>query len=88
MVLEALSSGLPVVASSVGGVPETVIQGVNGFLFPPGDWKALAQYLRFLLEDEGLGHKMGSASRKIATSFFSLEKMLGEYRRLYEALAT
>lgn len=61
---EAMSSGLPVVASRVGGLPEVVQHGETGLLVPPRDSSALASALIRLLEDEGLRRSMGQAGRE------------------------
>lgn len=49
IVLEAKAAGVPVVATSAGGTPETIVDGVNGYLIPVGDYEALTDRLRFLL---------------------------------------
>jgi glycosyltransferase involved in cell wall biosynthesis len=62
-VLEAMSWGIPVVTSPVGGIPEVVQDGFNGFLVPPEDIPALANALRRLIEDESLRLQMGANAR-------------------------
>lgn len=61
-VVEALSVGTPVVATSVGGVPEVVEDGVNGLLVPPGDVEALAEALRRVTEEPGLRDRLAAAA--------------------------
>lgn len=63
-IIEAMISGLPVVATHVGGVPELVEDGVTGFLVPPGNPGALAQALQRVLDDSELRHRMGHAGRE------------------------
>jgi glycosyltransferase involved in cell wall biosynthesis len=61
-VVEALAVGTPVIATSVGGVPELVRDGENGLLVPPGDAEALAQAIRRLVADPGLRERLAKAA--------------------------
>ncbi len=61
--LEGMASGLPALATAVGGIPDAVRHGENGMLVPPGDVPALASALRILLEDAPLRRRMGPAAR-------------------------
>ena len=82
-VIEAMFAGLPVVASNVGGIPELVSDGRNGFLTIPGNPEDLAQKMLLLVEDTTLRKRMGQESRKIAESLFTLDRMIEEYSNLY-----
>ncbi|MDW8289274.1 MAG: glycosyltransferase family 4 protein [Armatimonadota bacterium] len=62
-ILEAMSWGLPVISSPVGGIPEFVQDGFNGLLVPPTDIPALAQAMQRLIEDEELRLQMGANAR-------------------------
>lgn len=62
-VLEAMSWGLPVITSPVGGIPEIVRDGFNGLLVPPTDIPALANAMQTLIEDEALRLQMGANAR-------------------------
>jgi glycosyltransferase involved in cell wall biosynthesis len=62
-ILEAMSWGIPVVTSPVGGIPEVVQEGFNGFLVAPEDIPALAHALQRLVEDEALRLQMGANAR-------------------------
>jgi glycosyltransferase involved in cell wall biosynthesis len=65
-VAEGLASGLPIVASRTGGIPEMVDEGVNGHLIPAGDPRALAQALESLVGSKPTRRQMGLASRRLA----------------------
>jgi glycosyltransferase involved in cell wall biosynthesis len=85
--LEALASGVPVVASRVGGVPEVVRDGVTGSLHPLGDVDGMAaSALRFLRPDVWAG--ASAAARADARARFATADVVGRYEALYaEALA-
>jgi len=67
--MEAMTSGLPSVVTRVGGMPEVLDDGVQGFLVPPGDPVALAAALGRLAADEGLRGRLGAAARDRSKSF-------------------
>jgi sugar transferase (PEP-CTERM/EpsH1 system associated) len=81
--LEAMASGIPVVATQAGGNSELVDEGKSGFLFPPGDAETLTNRLVTLLHDAQTRSAMGSSARQRALELFSLEVMLERYRSLY-----
>jgi len=85
-ILEAMATGLPVVATRVGGNPELVVDGNTGFLVVPRSPAALAAPLRRYLEDPGLVAHHGRSARDLAEAEFSLERMVGAYEELYERL--
>jgi len=76
-ILEAGASGLPIIASRVGGIPDIVEQGETGLLVPPGDPALLAEAVLSLYHDRDLAGRLGNAARLRVESRFS-EKMLGE----------
>jgi glycosyltransferase involved in cell wall biosynthesis len=84
--LEAMAAGVPVVASRVGGLPESVAEGVTGLLAEPGDEAALAAALERLLADRDLRERMGVAARERARERFSARAMAEKTERLYEEL--
>ncbi len=86
-VLEAMASGLPLVATRTGGNPELVEEGVTGRLVPVGDRAALAAALGAYLADPHLRTLHGKAGRQRAIDEFSLERMADRHRRLYAELA-
>jgi len=78
-VLEAMSSGLPVVATSVGGIPEQVEQGESGFLVRPGDVAAMAARVSELLRDAARARNMGARGRAIVERNFRFEIQVSAY---------
>ncbi len=84
--LEAMSAGLPVVASSVGGVPELVVDGETGWLVPPADAASLASRLRAILRDPEQRRSMGEAGRARVREQFSLTLMTRGFSQLYDEL--
>jgi glycosyltransferase involved in cell wall biosynthesis len=84
--LEAMAAGLPVVASSVGGVPELVVDGKTGWLVPPGDAEALAARLRLLLRSPEERLTMGAKARARVRDHFSLAQMTENFGKLYDEL--
>jgi sugar transferase (PEP-CTERM/EpsH1 system associated) len=86
-ILEAMATGLPVVATRVGGADELVIDGVTGILVPPGAPVQLAAALAGILRDPAQRDRMGHAARRRAESEFSLPVVIRTYQDLYEELA-
>ena len=86
-ILEAMATGLPVVATLVGGADELVIDSVTGILVPPGAPAQLAAALAGILSDPEQRNRMGQAARRRAESEFSLPVVISRYQNLYEELA-
>lgn len=84
-ILEAMASGLPVVATQVGGNAELVAHGRTGEIVPSGDVDALAQALSRLASDPAACRRMGREGRADVDLRFSLPAMVDAYRRLYSA---
>jgi len=82
--LEAMVTGLPVVATRVSGNMDVIEDGVNGFLVEPGSPEALASAMKKILDDENLGRKMGEANRKKIVENYSIDKVVERYIELYE----
>jgi len=85
-VLEAMAHGKAVLASRIGGIPELVVDGETGLLFPPGDRRALADALLTLTREPALRRALGAAGRRRAERHFSLESHNAALERLYAAV--
>lgn len=86
VVIEALASGCPVVATSVGGVPDVVQEGVDGFLVPAGDTHAMAERLERLAGDPELRRRMGDAGRQSMPARYAVERLVDDVDQLYRSL--
>lgn len=75
-ILEALSAGLPVVATRVGGVPDTITDGINGFLVEPGDQIDLTNKLFDIANDEVTRNRISIANRDLFIKKFTQERYL------------
>ncbi|HRH80773.1 MAG TPA: TIGR03088 family PEP-CTERM/XrtA system glycosyltransferase [Thiobacillaceae bacterium] len=85
-ILEAMASGLPVIASRVGGNPELVVENQTGTLFPSGDVDTLIQILHEYKVDSPRGHNEGAAGRRRVEMQFSIEQMVSNYKGIYDEL--
>lgn len=85
-VMEAMATGLPVVASAVGGIPELVEESVSGFLTPSEDHKSLVAALQRLVESEELRRQMGLQARYRAQKRFDIRATVRRYEELYESI--
>jgi glycosyltransferase involved in cell wall biosynthesis len=85
-VLEAMAAGIPVVTTPVGGIPEAVTDGVEGFLVQPGDIDALRDRLQRLLSDNALARRMGEAGRRKVESTFASTIVMPRLERMYVEL--
>ncbi len=85
--LEAAQAARPVVASRVGGLPETVLDGETGLLVSPDDPQAIAAAVRALVRDPRYATEIGLAARRRARDHFSWERFVGRYDALIRRLA-
>ena len=85
-ILEAMASGLPVVATAVGGADELVLEGKTGLLVPAGQPGLLAEALVSLAADSERRASMGRSARERALTEFSVARMIADYEKLYLAL--
>jgi glycosyltransferase involved in cell wall biosynthesis len=84
--IEALAAGRPVVATRVGGVPDVVREGEDGFLVEPGDVDALADRLARLAADPKLRERLGDAGRARVIPRYSVERLVDDVDLLYRSL--
>jgi glycosyltransferase involved in cell wall biosynthesis len=84
--LEALSAGLPVLATSVGGTPDVISHEKNGYLIPPDDLPALKMGLMTLLSDPSLRASLGSGGRQRILADYSLDSVAMRLEALYSSL--
>lgn len=83
VLVEAMALGIPIVASDVGGIPDLVIHGKNGFLVPPKNPEELAKHIQILIQNKDQRIKMGQAGKKMSQKF-SHETMVKNISELYE----
>lgn len=82
--LEAMQSGVPVLASNVGGLAEVIQDGVTGLLAPAGDASALAAAIRRLHGDPALRQALANRAMELASSKFTVDHMARAYLLAYE----
>jgi L-malate glycosyltransferase len=82
--LEAMASGVPVVGSDAGGLPEVVKHAETGFLLPVGDIEGMAARTIEILKDDEHRRGLGQAARARAASLFNADRIVTQYERLYE----
>jgi glycosyltransferase involved in cell wall biosynthesis len=86
-VLEGMASGIPVLATAIGGTPEMITNNENGWLVPPGDKATLARSLTTLLNDGELRGRLGRNARQAAVARFSTDRFNREIDELYSRLS-
>jgi len=86
--IEALAAGRPVVATRVGGVPDVVSDGEDGFLVDVGDVGGIADALARLAQDPELRRKMGERGRALVVPRYRVERLVGDMDSLYRELLT
>jgi N-acetyl-alpha-D-glucosaminyl L-malate synthase BshA len=84
--LEAMSCGVPVVGSRIGGLPEVIVNEETGFLCEPNDVACMTAIVLGLFRDETLRRQIGSAARERAVSQFNREKIVARYMESYQRL--
>jgi glycosyltransferase involved in cell wall biosynthesis len=84
--IESLAAGRPVVATRVGGVPDVIRDGVDGFLVEAGDTETLADRLAELAHDPELRARMGAAGRERVLPRYAVDRLVDDIDRLYRSL--
>ncbi len=84
--IESLAARKPVVATRVGGVPDVVVDGIDGFLVPVGDVSGMADALERLARDPGLRAQMGEAGRARVVPRYRVERLVDDIDALYREL--
>lgn len=87
-IIEAMSIGIPAIATNVAGIPEEIEDGISGIIIEPGDIEALSQAMLSLLVNKELRLKMGIAAKSRFLELFTIERMIENYIKLYEKLLT
>ena len=84
--LEAMAVGLPIVTTSVGGIPEIVVEGQTGRLVPDNDPAALARAIVQMCDQRDAWTEMGRLGRQRVEEHFEIRTMIRSYEALYEKL--
>ena len=87
IVMEANACGLPVIAAPVGGIPEMIKEGINGYLAAPSETDRIASWLRVWDEDRSLLAAIGLTSRKTAEARFDRRRMIADYAAAFAHFA-
>ena len=82
-ILEAMAYGIPVIAPRIGGIPEIIEDGIDGFLIRQDNAELFAEKCFLLCQDAKLRNKIGAAARRKISSFFSIRSCAQSYRALY-----
>lgn len=86
VVIEAMACGLPVVVSTVGGIPELIEDNVNGYLIPPKNYEKLSEKLSSLVADRKLRKKFGEKALKTVDDEFNINKKVEKLKDIYADL--
>ncbi|MBN1589731.1 MAG: glycosyltransferase, partial [Pirellulales bacterium] len=82
-IMEAMSAGVPVVATDIPGTRDLVVDGQTGYLFPVGNRAMLAKHTRRILDDAALSERLGEAGRRRMAEEFTVDQMVERYANLY-----
>jgi glycosyltransferase involved in cell wall biosynthesis len=86
VVLEAMALGLPVISTSVGGIPDIIVTGENGLLIAPGDVEALAGAIITLLRDSTLRFRLSQRAMGTVRARYSVDTIASQLRAYYQEL--
>jgi glycosyltransferase involved in cell wall biosynthesis len=84
-ILEAMATGLPVLAGGIGGIPELIDDGQTGFLLKPGDHSDLDTKLQLLIGDPMLRNRIGKAARRACEDRFNVDRQLREILKVMDS---
>lgn len=85
-ILEAMSYGKAILSTNVGGIPEIIEHGTNGFLIEPGDLTSLESHLKFMIKNPNIVEEMGCKSKERVQPFL-IENVLNDLDRIYSSLS-
>jgi glycosyltransferase involved in cell wall biosynthesis len=88
VIAEAMACGTPVIASNIGSIPEVIDNGINGVIFPTGDFMELARQINLLLNDPRYSAMLVQNARQKALNEFGLDRMIGETIKIFELAIT
>lgn len=86
-IIEGMACSRPIIATSVGGIPELVTNGVEGLLVEPGDEGSLAKCIRMLISDPGIANEMGKAGVRKVRQNHALETIIKQWLEWYDELS-
>jgi len=84
VLLEAMASGVPVIGSKTGGIPDIIADGINGLLVPPGDPEALASAIMKILNNHELAEKFAQEGLRTVKERFSWDKISDQFIEIYQ----
>ncbi len=82
--LEAMASGVPVIATAVGAITEVIQNKENGIIVRPGKTEEMLQAIKIMFSEEELRNLMGERGMMTVRQRYSSERMVKEYEKLYE----
>ncbi|MBC8184621.1 glycosyltransferase [candidate division KSB1 bacterium] len=85
-IAEAMACGVPVIATNIGGIPEQIEDGINGFLVPPKDSGSITDRISQLLSNRELGRRMGIKASKNAHQYYGLDRQVDDFLEWYEEI--
>lgn len=85
-ILEAMATGLPVIATHVGGNAELIEDGMTGLLVPAANSELLARAMLSYYQNQGVARRHARTAQRVAAERFSLDRMVDDYSTLYESM--
>ena len=82
-IMEALASGLPVIASNLSGIPELIRPQQTGYLIPPGDSRALADSIAYVYHHPSRSHRYARAGKKLVREEFNIQSSVKKLKKLF-----